>query len=326
MAIDNRPINQKTIFVTVPAYNDVSLLRTIERAIDKARYPENIYFCIGLQYSPELMPDLSKYENSPNFIFLKYDVDKRPGVYWIRREMAEQHTDQDYFLMIDSHMNFSESWDVRLINDYESLVMQHGPRTIMSKPTMSEVGHTFDNGHIHDVCRWKADFSFDPKSIERTILPWVDMVPWDGTRFNRHLLSCSHFFFTNELWLEEVGFFNQIRSYSEEMTIAVSSFMSGWDFYSMPEFIHIGHDDDETSKAIYGGMYTLAQGKRYQALFEDDILKKEIDTFCLLNMSSIFKVKHQRRSIDEFYSTAGEEISNARNTLLVTLGLDRYQA
>jgi hypothetical protein len=326
VAIDDRPVNQKTIFVTIPSYNDVSLLRTLDRALEKARYPENIYFCIGLQYSEELMPDLSKYKDNPNFIFLTYDVDKRPGVYWIRREMAEKHSDQDYFLMIDSHMNFVENWDVRLINDYESLVRHHGTRTILSKPTMSEVGHTFDNGHIHDICRWKADFSFDPNSIERTILPWVDMVPWDGTRFIKHLLSCSHFFFTNKLWLEEVGFFNTIRSYSEEMTIAVSSFLSGWDFYSMPEFIHIGHDDDETSKRIYGGMYTLAQGKRYQAIFENDELKKEIDSFCLLDNSNIFKVRNQARSIDDFYIEAGDEISDARKQLLINLSLNQFQA
>jgi hypothetical protein len=324
MAIDHRPINQKTIFVTIPAYNDVSLLRTLDRAIDKARYPQNIFFCIGLQYSKELMPDLSKYKDNPNFTFLTYDVDKRPGVYWIRREMAEQHSGQDYFLMIDSHMNFVDNWDVKLINDYDSLVRQHGQRTILSKPTMDEVGDTFANGHIHDVCRWKADFSFDPNSIERTILPWVDMITWDGTRFIKHLLSCSHFFFTNKLWLEEVGFFNTIRSYAEEMTIAMSSYLSGWDFYSMPEFIHIGHDDDETSKKIYGGMYTLAQGKRYQAIFEDDSLKKEIDLFCLADRSEMFKVKNQRRSVEDFYVEAGEEISKARLQLLSNLGLDQY--
>jgi hypothetical protein len=325
MAIDNGSINTKTIFITIPAYNDISLLRTIGRALSKAKNPQNLFFCIGMQYSNDQMPDIVQFVGNPNFTFLHYDVDKRPGVYWIRREMSEYYSGQDYFLMIDSHMEFANEWDAKLIRDYERLVNKHGNRTIMSKPTMSEVGPTFSNGHVNDICRWKADFSFDPQSVERTILPWVDSIPWDGVVFKKHLLSCSHFFFTNKLWLQEVGFFNDIRSYSEEMTIAVSSFLSGWDFYSMPQFIHIGHDDDETSKTIYGGMYTLAQGKRYQAIFEDDSLKKEIDLFCLADKSNLFKVKHQRRSIEEFYKEAGEEISKAKEQLLINLNLGQYQ-
>lgn len=325
MATNNKRIDQKTIFVTIPAYNDVSLIKTLEGALENAMYPDNVYFCIGMQYHEEYMPDISAYVNNPKFKFLFYDVDKRPGVYWIRREMADQYSGQDYFLMIDSHMVFNKNWDVLLINDYDGLVAKHGYKTIISRPTMEKVGSTMDNGHVNDYPHWSANLNNDTYSVERTILPWVSNVPWSGEKFIKHNLSCSHFFFTNKNWLSEVGFFQDVRSYSEEMTICVKTFLSGWDYYFVPDFIYIGHDDSETQKALYGKEYTLGQGKRYQALFEDDQLKKEIDLFNLLDMSTKFKVDGQSRSIEDFYDSLGKEVQEAREILIKNLGLDQSQ-
>lgn len=312
----------KTIFITVPAYNDPSLLRTLEGALENALFPERLFFCIGMQYDDDKAPDVSKYLNNPNFNFIFYDVSKRPGVYWIRREMAEKHSDQDYFLMIDSHMLFAKYWDAKLINDYEDLRRLHGDRVIISRPSMPTPGETNSNGLIHDKSYWHIDWSNEKTSIERTILPGSSQFPWQGDRYQKTLYSCSHFFFTNKDYLSDVGFHKTIRSYSEEYTIAVTSFLSGWDYYLLPEFVHIGHDDAPTARSIYGKeVYSLAAGKRYQAIFETPEEKLEIEKFVLLDNSSIFKVKNQRRSIDEFYEEGGELLKDARSKFLEIFGL-----
>jgi Glycosyltransferase (GlcNAc) len=314
----------KTIFMTVPAYNDPSLIRTIESAIDNALFPERVFFCIGMQYDEDKMPDISKYLDNPNFNFIFYDVKERPGVYWIRREMAEQHQGQDYFLMIDSHMLFSKYWDAKLINDYEDLRRLHGDRTIISRPTMDGLGEAITSGLINDKSHWIVDWNNQKDSIERTILPWTSQFPWEGERYQYTLYSCSHFFFTNKDYLSDVGFHKTIRSYSEEYTIAISSFLSGWDYYMLPEYVHIGHDDRATAQAIYGkDKHTLgSDGKRYQALFETPEEKLEISKFVLLDNSKMFKVKNQRRSIEEFYQIAGKELSDARDTFIAMLNLN----
>lgn len=322
----------KTIFITVPAYNDPSLIRTLESALENALYPERIFFCVGVQYDEDKMPDLSKYLGNNNFKFLFYDVKKRPGVYWIRREMAEQHDDQDYFLMIDSHMVFAKYWDAKIINDYEDLRRVHGDRVIISRPTRPEAGDTIGNGTIHDRSYWEVEWGNDDNSIERTILPastqfeWRDgnkiQLYWDGERYRRTFYSCSHLFFTTKDYLSDVGFHYTIRSYSEEYTIAISSFLSGWDYYMLPEQDHIGHDDRATAMAIYNqDNYTLGQGKRYQAIFETEEEKLEIDKFVLLDDSNIFKVKNKRRTIEDFYDQAGEKLQKAREQFLENLGL-----
>jgi len=322
----------KTIFITIPSYNDPALIPTIESALSNALYPERLFFCIGMQYDDDKMPDMSAYLSNPNFNFLFYDVKERPGVYWIRREMAEQHTDQDYFLMIDSHMVFAKYWDAKLINDYQDLQRLHGNRVIISRPTIESVGDTISNGTIHDRSYWKVEWEHNKESIERTILPestqfeYVDgekiQLYWDGERYLRTFYSCSHLFFASKDYLYDVGFHDVIRSYSEEYTIAISSFLSGWDYYMLPEQDHIGHDYLATAKTLYNkDAYTLQEGKRYQAIYETEEEKLEIAKFVFQDTSSILKVRNPRRSIEEFYDAAGNELQNARQVYIEMLGL-----
>lgn len=322
----------KTIFITIPSYNDPALIPTIESALEQALYPERVFFCIGMQYDEDKMPDVSKYLDNPNFNFLFYDVKERPGVYWIRREMAEQHNGQDYFLMIDSHMVFAKYWDAKIINDYEDLKRLHGERVIISRPTIESVGDTISNGTIHDRSYWKVEWTNEKESIERTILPEstqfeiVDgkkkQLYWDGERYLRTLYSCSHLFFTSKDYLTDVGFHEGIRSYSEEYTIALTSFLSGWDYYMLPESDHIGHDYHATVRSLYSkNAYTLQQGKRYQAIFETEEEKREIAKFVFRDNSSMFKVRNQRRSIDEFYEVASDDLRKAREVYVEMLDL-----
>lgn len=314
----------KSIFITIPAYNDPVLTRTIDRAIENALYPERLFFCIAMQYDADKLPDISKYQNNPNFSFIFYDVDKRPGIYWIRREMAEKYTGQDYFLMIDSHMSFSKYWDAVLINDYNALQKEKGHRVIMSRPTVPNTGSMINDPMINDVSRWLVKWSDDRENIFRNIFSYSVSDKWNGDRYRNTLVTCNHFFFTNSDYLTDVGFFNTIRAYTEELTMSVASFLSGWDCYFMPEYMHIGHDDEDTIKYIYKrDRFTVNDGKPYQAVYETDLEKMEIAKFLFLDNSSMFKVRNQRRSIEDFYNLAEEDLRQARQEYISMLGLQQ---
>lgn len=303
----------KTIFITIPSYNDPSLIKTISLAMENALFKDRLFFCVGMQYDEDKMPDISEYADNPNFKFLFYDVDTRPGVYWIRREMAEQYSGQDYFLMIDSHMSFAKYWDAKLINDYDDLKRAKGDRVIISRPTIPEVGDTVENGLIHEKTYWYIDLDNDINRIDRTILGGSSQFSWDGERYQKTLYACNHFFFADSKFLSEVGFFEGIRFYTEEFLVSVASFLSGWDIYLLPEHILIGHDDANTTRALYDkDLYSLADGKDYQAVFETEEEKLEISKFLLVDSSSMFKVRDQLRTIDEFYDLAGEDVRNIR--------------
>lgn len=301
-------MTQPTIFITIPAYEDPQLLSTIEKALENALSPERLFFCIGMQYKE--LPDISKYSNNPNFKFMFYDVDQRPGVYYIRREMANQYSGQDYFLMIDSHMTFSKYWDALVINDYINITKHFGPKTVLSKPCSESIGPTFDNGNINDQPHWKVDYENDVYDIQRTIIPWVTPVVWNGDPFIKSYYVCSHFFFTSGNFIGEVGFHEGIRTYCEELTISLTTFLAGWDTYMNPTHNHIAHTPQETTRALYSvDNFTIAEGKQYTAIQDSDYVKTEIARFVLTGESDIVKM-NAVRTADEYYRLAG--ISDAQ--------------
>jgi hypothetical protein len=300
-----------TIFITIPAYEDPQLINTIEGALNNALHPSRLFFCIGMQYRE--LPDISKYITNPNFKFLFYDVDQRPGIYHIRREMAIQHSSQDYFLMIDSHMTFAEYWDESLINDYKNICRLYGKKTIMSKPCSEKIGPTFENGNINDRPHWKANFSNDIKNIQRTLIPWVTSIPWTGQQFIRSYYACHHFFFTSTSFIDEVGFSDKVRAYGEELIVSVASFMSGWDIYLNPAYNALAHNPKETTKAIYNkDHFSIGDGKLYTAIEDSEDDKLEISKFILTGKSKIIEI-NAIRSADEYYNLAN--LKDAQNTL-----------
>ena len=296
-------MGQPTIFITIPAYEDPQLLDTIEGALDNALYPERLFFCIGMQY--RVLPDISKYLSNPNFKFLFYDVDTRPGVYQIRKEMADEHSGQDYFMMIDSHMIFVKYWDSMLVNDYKNLVAAHGEKTVMSKPVTHKIGLTLNNGHINDYPCWQINRNVSPKEINRFLIPAVRNIPWNGDRFIKTYYACSHFFFTSKKFLEDLGFFSGIRFYCEELITSVLIYISGWDIYMNPSHILVGHDDKKTMRSLYNrDSYSLADGKTFTAIEDDGDTKLEIARFVLTGKSKLIDV-NASRSVEDYYMVSG---------------------
>ena len=57
-----------TIFVSIAAYRDPELLKTLKDCLEKAKYPETLRFGIAWQRSPEDTWDtLDEYKDNPNF-------------------------------------------------------------------------------------------------------------------------------------------------------------------------------------------------------------------------------------------------------------------
>ena len=296
-------MSEATIFITIPAYEDPQLISTIDGALANALYPERLFFCIGMQYKE--LPDISKYLNNPNFRFLFYDVETRPGVYKIRRDMSLEHSGQDYFLMIDSHMVFDKYWDATLLNNFSSLTQKFGDRVVMSRPSTERVGITFENGHINDKPGWKVVEKNNPKNIDSFLVPSVKSEPWQGEDFIQSYYACCHFFFTNKKFLSEVGLFDGIRSYCEELLISVSLYMLGWNIYFNPAWIFIGHDSNKTTKHIYGSEnYTIADGKQFGAIPDSADTKLEIAKFVLSGKSKLINFVPERTA-DDYYKDSG---------------------
>lgn len=140
-----------TIFISIAAYQDPSLIDTIRSAISSADSPGNISFGIALQYTNE--PDLSEFVNN-DIRTVSYNPDTRPGIVRVRYNISKElYHDEDYYLQIDSHYLFSDGWDTKLIQYHNRIseetntdkivllpleVYEDGVMTSCFKPTIEE--------------------------------------------------------------------------------------------------------------------------------------------------------------------------------------------
>ena len=112
-----------SIFVSIASAADKELIPTIKDLLYKADTPENItlsIFCQDLD-SPELwVKDIVKRYNA-KLIFEFMHIYDAKGVGYARRKTQDHLTEEyKYYLQIDSHTRFIESWDTLLVEEYEA--------------------------------------------------------------------------------------------------------------------------------------------------------------------------------------------------------------
>lgn len=104
-----------SIFVQIPAYHDLELSRTIRDCLEKSSGLHTINFGVHLTYFESNDIEIPKLDN------VRFSTSLAPeniGVGMARYLANEFYNGEDYYLQIDSHMKFRESWDEILVNNY----------------------------------------------------------------------------------------------------------------------------------------------------------------------------------------------------------------
>jgi len=110
------------IFVQIASYRDPQLIPTIKNMLATAENPENLVFSIARQFHPDdKFDDLTYFEKDKRFKILNIPHEDSQGVCWARNLTQELYEDEEYTLQIDSHMRFTDGWDVTLINMIKQL-------------------------------------------------------------------------------------------------------------------------------------------------------------------------------------------------------------
>lgn len=301
------------IFVIIPSYQDPFLYTTLKEAVSNAKNPDRVIFSIGLQYAEGTLPDLSEFSND-NFKYIHYDVETRPGVNIIRHDLSRQYTDEDYCLLIDSHMHFETDWDEKLIQHYSELQDHHGKKVVWSQPVPSGLNIPMkntlvtkwilnpeidipDEGHIGDT--W--NFLLYPETYRD------DATVTFPEKYMEANYSSAHFFFTTIEFLSEVGINNVAGSYEEEFFIYYAGFLSGWRFFNIEHNNFIAHDAEGYNKIIHGDKINL---DNYSSIKRFSRSRDTIAQVMAINLALIFnagpaKVKNSVMDPSTFYEKFG---------------------
>ena len=108
------------IFVSIAAYCDPVLPFTLQRAVACARHPDRLHFGI-VDQALEGMEGAPHPGGGARVSQLRLDALQARGPCWARAIAMSLYDGEDWFLQLDSHMDFDSEWDLRLVAQARAL-------------------------------------------------------------------------------------------------------------------------------------------------------------------------------------------------------------
>jgi hypothetical protein len=221
---------KNSIFIQIASYRDPQLVPTIKDCLEKAKYPENLVFCIAWQYSPDDKWDnLDEFRSDPRFKIIEIDYRQSQGACWARNKIQQCYDGETYTLQLDSHHRFIQDWDVELIKMYKGLKKKG-----YAKPLLTGYIPSFDPDKDPEArvqIPWKMNFDrFIPEGAVFFLPASIDNYKELDSPIPARFYS-AHFAFTTGKFAQEVQHDPEYYFHGEEISIAVRAFTHGYDLF-----------------------------------------------------------------------------------------------
>ena len=263
-------MSDSSIFISIAAYREFELVKTIRDAIDRARHADRLKFCICWQHSTE--ESLGGLELDPRVQIISVPHMESKGVCWARNLIQQQYRGETYAMQIDGHHRFAQDWDARAIKMLEGLKRQPGIR----KPVLTGYLPSYDpqrdpegrNGEV-----WLYGFDrFEPTGVVfmRPYVPPIEPKEPVPSRFWSAHFSFSDGCFNEEVTIDPHGYFH-----AEEIGTGVRAWTMGYDFFTPHETL-AWHEYSRKGRTCHWddhsdwGIKNAAAIARYRAMFGID--------------------------------------------------------
>ena len=225
------------IFVSVAAYRDTELPKTIDSLISNASNPDALRIVVLSQDYPKKHPDFSKYRNV-EMIKMNY-VDAR-GAGYARKILMNHYNGEDFFFQIDSHMRFAKHWDIKILH-----MMQLAQEDALTdKVILSQypAPYTIHTGNREYYPKNDKDF-WDRVSWTSVVNTWYGA--WAGNREEMadktrpcpSYTVLAGYLFAPGYLVKEVPYDERITFMGEELCFAIRAYTRGWKIYAPNEMI-----------------------------------------------------------------------------------------
>jgi len=222
-----KPNNNK-IFISIASYRDPELIPTIKDCLEKAKYPDNIYFGIFLQHDEhEKAYDL--YGKNNHFRLDGCDWRDSKGACWARHLIQKKlYRDEGYYLQLDSHHRFIQDWDEYLIHLMD---VSGSP-----KPIIGTYGTTYWPNKPEEPLEnipYKIVL-FDTFGEDGDVVSRPVGIP-NFKNLGKELVTASllsgHFIFTYGHFCREVMYDPNFYFRGEEITLSARAYTHGYDMF-----------------------------------------------------------------------------------------------
>lgn len=221
--------DESKIFVSIPAFNEKFLYRTVEDLFAKAHIPERVFVGIFNQKTNDkIFEDFSEF---PNVRVMNVHFDMPTGMGMAKMNASSLHDGEKYFFQIDAHSFFVMGWDSTLVNEYEHL-KQNG----IDKPILSQLinWHTVDKYDSYEYQQnMQSSESLPLKVNERGDTTHNrDPKPKFLDKFIEHYCITGPFMFTSSSFIYEVSYDFRITYSVEQESIAMRAWTRGYRIFA----------------------------------------------------------------------------------------------
>ena len=171
------------IFVSIASYCDPMLAFTLERAVATAAHPERLHFGV-VDQSPEGTPRVAHPGGGARLTQVRIAAVDARGPCWARAIGMSLYDGEDWFLQLDSHMDFDAGWDETLIAHTQVLlpgrpgvvvssypnafVLENGQ--VVRKPSTSKVlAHVVKTGTVFEETHPVLGFEAHPVETDQPV-------------------------------------------------------------------------------------------------------------------------------------------------------------
>ncbi len=224
-----------TVFVSLASYCDPLLLFTLGRALSTASAPDQLHFAV-VDQSPATERRPLAHELAPaRLSYLRIEPVYARGPCWARALAMSFFDGEDWFFQIDSHMDFDQGWDQRLIGQARALLpgrkgvalsaypnpfVLEGQQVVRRVCTDKVLAHVVKPGAVFESGHPVLPFEAHPVNQDR---------PVRGFHLGAGCL------FAPGRLVDEFPYDPAFYFHGEEQALALRLFTHGWDIFHMPQ-------------------------------------------------------------------------------------------
>lgn len=230
------------IFVSIASYCDPVLAFTLERAVATAAHPARLHFGVVDQ-----SPAGAQRVQAPapaRLSLVQLDARDARGPCWARAIAMSLYDAEEWFLQLDSHMDFDLGWDEALVQQAIALGAPRRPLAISSYPdafTFVEgrpVRRPTTSGVLAQALKPEAAFAADHPVLPFQAYPVETSQPVPAFHVGAGCL------FAPGAIVQAVPYDPWLYFHGEEQAIALRLYTRGWDLFHMPRLpVHHLYND-----------------------------------------------------------------------------------
>jgi len=231
------------IFVSIASYCDPVLPFTLRRAVATAAAPDRLHFGV-VEQSPAGTPRVASPGHGARLSQVRIDVADARGPCWARAIAMSLHDGEDWFLQLDSHMDFDPGWDERLVAQALALGAPGRGLVISSYPDAfgfaggQPVRRPTTRGVLAHVLKPDTGFAPDHPVLAFEAHPVDSEVPLPGFHLGAGCL------FAPGRIVQAFPYDPWLYFHGEEQALALRLYTHGWDLFHMPRLpVHHLYND-----------------------------------------------------------------------------------